>query len=166
LADDPTAEEGLDPELLAVVQQAARQAGAANATERSPVVIQYNAPATRARLSVVWLSAVLLVVATGALYLSVRSQGDPPAAEVEADLRWAVGHVVRRVEALQQRTGQLPRPEDLTGLVSDVVVYERLGDGYRVFGRRGPVLVQYDGRVPLADWLRERTYPEGGGTGR
>lgn len=163
MADGPTSDEGLDPELLAVVQQAAREVGPARPTEKSPVVIQYNAPATRASLSVAWLSALLLVVAAGALYLSVRSQGDPPAAEVEADLRWAVGHVVRRVEALQQRTGQLPSPEDLTGLVSEVVVYERLGDGYRVVGRRGPVLVQYDDRVPLADWLRERTYPEGGG---
>jgi hypothetical protein len=77
---------------------------------------------------------------------------------VEADLRWAVAQVVRRVEALRVQTGRLPAPADLGGLVSDLVVYEPLGEGYRVYGRRGPVRVEFDGAIPLARWERMALY--------
>jgi hypothetical protein len=99
---------------------------------------------------------VLVVAALlGRTVWSLRARAEPPPARVEADLRWAVAQVVRRVEDLRSRTGRLPRAEELQGLVSDLVVYEPAGDGYRVRGQRGGVRVEYDGTVPLERWLGE-----------
>jgi len=94
-----------------------------------------------------------LFVMAGASYLSLRTHGDPPVIEQAEDLRWAVAQVVRRVESVRAQTGRLPTAEELHGLVSDLIVYERVGDSYFVAGERGEVEVLYDGSIPLDEWM-------------
>ena len=157
----------MDPALLEAIDAASRVVGDARGASEpgdpevprgpTPVVVRFDAaPPRRLRF---WLLGVALVLsAAGSAYLSFRPRGAPAPAEVEADLRWAVAQVVRRVEVLRSQTGRLPRLEDLRGLVSDLVVYEPLADGYWVYGVRGPVRVEYDGSVSLDRWERLRTY--------
>lgn len=167
MADHRQRDEGADQELLEAIDAAARLVGEARpdagpgslepAREPAPVVVRFDtSPPPRLRF---WLLTLVLIgSAAGAAYLSLRPQDEPPAAEVEADLRWAVAQVVRRVEELRGRSGRLPLPGDLQGLVSDLVVYEPLADGYWVYGERGSVRVEFDGTVPLERWERLRTY--------
>jgi hypothetical protein len=161
LADDPTPDDAPDPGLLEAIEVAARHVGRGHdARETTPVVVRFDAP--RPGQMRLWLlTALLLITATGSAYLSFRPQAEPPPEDVEADLRWAVAQVVRRVEVLHSRTGRLPAPEDLHGLVSDMVVYEPLGEGYWVFGQRGPVRVEFDGTIPLARWEKMSLYARG-----
>ena len=99
------------------------------------------------------LTATLAVVMAGASYLSLRTPGEPPVVEQEQDLRWAVAQVVKRVESVRAQTGRLPTAEELHGLVSDLITYERVGDAYFVVGERGEVQVLYDGSIPLDEWM-------------
>lgn len=165
MAEHPGPEDAPAPDLLEAIEVAARHVGSARVEPDAavdvhvgtPGVVRFDAPRTgRARLAL--LGALLLAAVAGTAYLSLRPRGEPPPREVEADLRWAVGQVVRRVEALRLRTGELPPPEDLRGLVSDLVVYEPLGDGYWVVGQRGPVRVEFDGSLDLERWERLRVY--------
>lgn len=146
------------PDLLEAIEAAARQVGSTpGATQGTPVVVRLDGLRPgRARVTLLVLLLVASVVGTA--YLSYRPPGEPSAETVEADLRWAVAQVVRRVEGLRLQTGRLPDQGDLRGLVSDLVVYEPLGDGYWVFGQRGSVRVEFDGTVPLDTWERLRVY--------
>lgn len=158
MADDRAPDDAPAPELLEAIEVAARHVGRGpEEAEAVPVVVRFDAPRP-GRTRLVTLTVLLLATAAGSAYLSLRPQAEPPPWEVEADLRWAVAQVVRRVEALRERTGRLPAPEELHGLVNDLVVYEPLGDGYRVFGRRGPVYVEFDPDVPVDRWERLRVY--------
>lgn len=103
------------------------------------------------------LGVVLALAVAVAALPSLLLPRTQPAAEVEADLRWAVGHVVREVEALRRRDGRLPDPEQLQGLLGEHVVYEPSGGAYVVTGERDDVRVRYDGTLPLEAWLTQRT---------
>lgn len=141
-----------DPELLAAVERASRHVGATGAVGKARPVVRFDAPRTGARR--VWvLGALLALSVAAAALLTLIPPGRQSAAEVEADLRWAIANVVREVEVSRARTGTLPDPERLGPLLGEHVVYEPSGEGYVVTGERDGVLVRYDGTVPLEEWL-------------
>jgi hypothetical protein len=150
-------DEGPSADLIAAIDEAARTVGGAPrpAAGAPPVPLRFDDEPAARRVGPAIAIALLLALAA-ASFLFARSREQPPDARVESDLRWAVGQVVRRVETLRSQTGRLPRPEDLQGLVSDMVVYEPLADGYWVHARRGRVQVEYDGSVSLERWLELR----------
>ncbi|MDP2956270.1 MAG: hypothetical protein Q8N53_07605 [Longimicrobiales bacterium] len=159
--EPPSAGEGADaadapnPELLAAVERASRHLGAPRGREHGGSALRFDAPRPVARRVKVLGVVLALAVAVAALpsLLLPRTQ---PADEVEADLRWAVGHVVRQVEALRRRDGRLPDPEQLQVLLGEHVVYEPSGGTYVVTGERDDVRVRYDGTLPLEVWVAQR----------
>ena len=115
-----------------------------------------------------WVGPAVLILAgvvAGVGYLAVSSSGAIPVSEQEADLRWAVGQVVTRIEVFRREKGRLPTQEDLFGLLSDAVVYTRQGDGFLVTGTTGALQVEYDGTVPLSIWLEQSDLGETTGPG-
>lgn len=164
--DPPSAGGGADDadtpnrELLAAVEQASRHLGAHRGRGQGDSALRFDAPRPVARrLRALGVVLALAVAAAGLpSLLRPRTQ---PAAEVEADLRWAVGHAVRQVEALRRRDGRLPDPEQLQGLLGEHVVYEPSDGAYVVTGERDDVRVRYDGTLPLEEWVAQRTGGEG-----
>ena len=112
------------------------------------------------------IASALVVVLAGVAYLGVSSFQSLPLPEQEADLRWAVGQAVTRIEAFRMEKGRLPAEEDLFGLLSEAVVYSVRGDGYLVTGTTGPIRVDYDGSVPLDIWLEQAAGEGGSGPAR
>ena len=125
------------------VQRASRHLGVEGPMHARPV-LRFDAPRFGHRR--LWVLGALLVLSTAAAalvpLLRPRAQ---PAAEVEADLRWAVAHVVREVEAHRARTGALPGPEVLRPLLGEHVAYEAVGDAYLVTAERDGIRVRFDG---------------------
>jgi len=153
----PTPDPGYEPELLDAISKAARHVGAGEGKGGNSVLRFDAIPGGRRRLLV--LLVTLAVVMGGATYLSLRTHGDPAAIEQEEDLRWAVAQVVKRVESVLAQTGRLPTAEELHGLVSELITYERVGDSYFVVGERGEVQVLYDGSIPLDEWMTRSADP-------
>ena len=146
--------------MLAAVQRASRHLGVAGPKAEVRAVLRFDAPKVGHRR--LWMLGGLLVLSVGAAalvpLLRPRAQ---PAADVEADLRWAVANVVREAEAHRVRTGALPAPEVLRPLLGEHVAYEAAGGGYLVTAERDGIQVRFDGSVPLEVWLAE-----GSGTSR
>ncbi|MHB1192178.1 MAG: hypothetical protein ACYC6F_03950 [Longimicrobiales bacterium] len=115
-------------------------------------VLRFDAP--RVGHGRLWVLGGLLAlsVAAAALVPLLRPRAQP-AADVEADLRWAVAHVVREVEAHRARSGALPGPEVLRPLLGEHVAYEAVGDAYLVTAERDGIQVRFDGSVALEAWL-------------
>ena len=149
-----------DPGLLAAVERASRHLGAADRPGSARPLVRFDAPgAGRRRL---WVLGALLVLSMAAAALATLLRPvSQPAADVEADLRWAVANVVRGVQAHQARTGSLPGPEMLRPLLGEHVTYEVSGDAYVITGERDGVRVRFDGTVPLEAWLTEGAPPSG-----
>jgi hypothetical protein len=99
------------------------------------------------------LGALLALSVAAAALVPLLRPGTQFAADVEADLRWAVAHVVREVEAHRARSGALPGPEVLRLLLGEHVTYEAVGDAYLVTAERDGIRVRFDGTVPLDTWL-------------
>lgn len=142
-------DEAPDPEILEAVAEAARLAGSPGGGGAS---VRFDAPdAARRRARASLLVLGLAATAAAAANLVPPARQDP--VDLEADLRWAVGHVAAEVEALRRRTGSLPEPWELRTLGGEAVRYLREGEGYRIVGFRDGVEVSYDGSEPLASWL-------------
>ncbi|NJD18861.1 MAG: hypothetical protein FIA95_06210 [Gemmatimonadetes bacterium] len=140
------------PELLAAVEQASRHLGVGGRAGgrvggrpgAARPVLRFDAAGTGRRR--VWVLGALLAlsVAVAALAPLARPR-EQPAADVEADLRWAVAGVVREVEAHRARTGALPGPEVLEPLLGEHVEYRATGGSYVVSAERDGVRVRFDG---------------------
>ncbi|HSW29791.1 MAG TPA: hypothetical protein VLH75_09955 [Longimicrobiales bacterium] len=139
-------------EMLAAVERASRHLGREGPTAGARPVILFDAPRLGHRR--LWVLGGLLVLSMGAAALvpMLRPRAQP-AADVEADLRWAVAHVVREVEAHRARSGALPGPEVLRPLLGEHVAYEAVGDSYLVTAKRDGIEVRFDGSVELEAWL-------------
>jgi hypothetical protein len=138
--------------MLAAVQRASRHLGREGPVAGARPVLRFDAPkAGHGRL---WVLGGLLALSFGAAalvpLLRPRAQ---PAADVEADLRWAVANVVREVEAHRARTGVLPGPAVLRPLLGEHVAWEVVGEAYLVTAERDGIQVRFDGSVPLEEWL-------------
>lgn len=139
-------------ELLAAVERASRHLGVDVAARRARPVLRFDAVRTGRRRLAVLAALLVLSVALAALATLLRPRVQP-AADVEADLRWAVANVVRQVEAEKARTGALPGPERLGALLGEHVTYEISDGSYAVAGERDGVRVRFDGTLPLEEWL-------------
>ena len=154
-------DEGLRAEdLRNAIGQAHEHLIAKGVAPEPPVVLE---PSKRRRRWLVPAGILLVGMAGGVAYLALASPGSLSPQEEEADLRWAVGQVVNRIEAFRTERGRLPAEGDLFGLLSDHIVYTTHGDGYLVSGTKGPIQVEYDGTVPLGTWMEQST--QGGGAG-
>jgi hypothetical protein len=138
--------------MLAAVQRASRHLGVEGPTADARPVLRFDAPRVGHRRIWVLGGLLALSMAAAALVPLLRPRTQP-AADVEADLRWAVAHVVRQVEAHRVRTGALPGPEVLRPLLGEHVAYEAAGDAYLVTAERDGIQVRFDGSVPLEAWL-------------
>jgi hypothetical protein len=140
------------PELLAAVQRASRHLGVEAPKAGARPMLRFDAPKVGHRRLWVLGGLLGLSVAAAALVPLLRP-ATQPAADVEADLRWAVAHVVREVEAHRARSGALPGPEALRPLLGEHVTYQAMGDAYFVTAERDGIRVRFDGSVPLEAWL-------------
>jgi hypothetical protein len=134
------------------VERASRYLDAGERRGAPRPVLRFDAPAAGRRRLVVLGVLLVLSLAVAALATLLRPAVQP-AADVEADLRWAVAHVVRAVEAHRARTGSLPGPEPLRPLLGEHVAYQARGEGYVVSAERDGIRVRFDGTVPLEAWL-------------
>ena len=157
--EDPTGSRAGDVaparELLAAVERAGRHLGVGGSARAPRPVIRFDAPDVKRRRLLV-LGALAVLSLAGAALATLIPPSSQPADDVEADLRWAVAHVVRAVEAHRARTGSLPAPERLLPLLGEHLAYEASGDAYVVSGERDGVGVRFDGSVPLDAWLVSR----------
>jgi hypothetical protein len=92
-----------------------------------------------------------IAILGGTYLLSIRTTELDPH-RVEVDLRWAVAEVVEEIERQRSISGELPRHEDLHGLLGEAISYTLLGSSYRIVGSRGDVRVEFDGSIPLDEW--------------
>ena len=106
------------------------------------------------------LAVILTLIMATDIYVAARSPEPLPPAEQEIDLRWIVADVVVEIEVFREERGHLPTASDLDGLLDEVISFERTGDSYRVVGDAGNVRVEYDGSLPLEQWVRERRVPD------
>ena len=59
----------------------------------------------------------------------------------------------RRQVDFRSAEGRLPAPSDLLDFLEDDIVYERRGGGYVVLAEGDEVHLEFDGNVPLAEWV-------------
>lgn len=112
-----------------------------------------------------WIVTGLLVVGiVTALTLQGSGSSGQPAHLVEADLRWAVARVVEHVEKERMLRGRIPEEGEVRVLLSEALSYSVEEGGYRVVGRRGGVRVEYDGSLPLEEWIARVHHPPGTGS--
>ena len=102
--------DGSDEELYRAIEEASASLGVSWSRPDFPEPEGPDAPAWRRRVGWGVAGAVALVVAWG-LVGPVGPRTLPPA-EVEADLRWAVGQVVEAVEDHRLRQGRLPTRDE------------------------------------------------------
>ena len=156
-APDPSTPTGRNPDLEDSIREASDHLGVHYEAPDAPS----SAPAASGEIP--WAPVAIGVVLLGAilagLLLSEHRAPNLEAHRVEADLRWAVAEVVVEVDRLRSILGELPRPEDLHGLLSEAVVYIPTGDTYRVVGSRDGVRVEFDGRIPVDRWRSLVLYP-------
>ena len=95
----------------------------------------------------------LIAVLVGDVWVLTRTPDPLPAKEQEIDLRWLVADVVEGVEDFRSTEGRLPAPSDLLDLVWEDLVYEFRDSGYVVFAESDGIHVEFDGNVPLAEWV-------------
>ena len=158
-ATDPSASNGRMPDLEGAVREANINLG-----------IRYEEPdtslsATDASSRKSWVPLAIGVLLLGAILVGCllleRSVPKLEANRVETDLRWAIGEVVEEIDRQRSILGELPRPEDLHGLLSEAIVYIPTGDTYRVVGSRDGIRVEFDGSVPVDLWRSLVLYPSG-----
>ena len=106
------------------------------------------------------LAVILTLIIVADVYVAARMPDPLPPAEQEIDLRWIVADVVVEIEVFREEEGHLPTASDLDGLLDEVISFERIGDSYRVVGDAGNVRVEYDGSLPLDQWVNERRVPD------
>ena len=95
---------------------------------------------------------VLVAVLVGDVWVLTRIPDPPPAKQQEADLHWLVADVVEAVEDFRSAEGRLPAPSDLD-LPEGDIVYELRDGGYVVLAEGDGVHLEFDGNVPLAEWV-------------
>ena len=97
------------------------------------------------------------------IYVYTRPQEIPPPAEEAVDLRWFVSDVVELIEDFHAEQGRLPTRADLGDLLDEEFSYDIRGEGY-VVGLEGEgARVEYDGSVPLDEWVSSGATGSGGG---
>jgi hypothetical protein len=94
---------------------------------------------------ITWISVFTLLFTAAYLGLERPEWLFPPApalestAVKEASLRIALANAARHVEHYRQQNGRLPAALDETGTAAGNILYEPIGDGYRLRGVNGPV---------------------------
>ena len=87
------------------------------------------------------------------VYVLMQPPEVPPPAEEAVDLRWLVADAVELIEDFRADEGRLPTRADLGDLLDEEFSYEIRGEAY-VVGLEGEgTRVQYDGSVPLDEWV-------------
>ncbi len=104
-------------------------------------------------LIIVAALVVLAAVLVGDVWVLTRTPDPLPGRELEIDLRWLVADVVEAVEDFRAAEGRLPASSDLLDLPEEDIVYERRDDGYVVLAEGDGVHLEFDGNVPLAEWV-------------
>lgn len=109
-------------------------------------------PRSRIPMFVAALAALALVAGWN-VWLVVRPPPTPPAAVLEAGLRWEVGQLVLEIEAHRAAQGRLPDPSEIADLLDEIVAYSLTDGGYVVVAEEGQVRLEYDGSVPIERWM-------------
>ena len=112
------------------------------------------------------LAAVALIFACVIVWdvqVLTRPPPDLSATEEALHLRWFVAEAVGVIEDFRDENGQLPTRADLGDQMDEEVFYAVRGEAY-VVGLDGErITVEYDGTVPLDEWVPfESTASEGG----
>jgi hypothetical protein len=114
---------------------------------------------TRSERSAVWVVAALVVLAAVVAWevqVLTRTPDPLSAREQEIDLRWLVADVVEEVEGFRMAEGRLPAPSDLLDLLGEDMVYGLRDGGYVVAAEGDGIHLEFDGDMPLAEWVALR----------
>ncbi len=103
--------------------------------------------------SIVVALVVLVAVLVGDAWVLTRTPNPPSPREQEIDLRWLVADVVEGVEDFRSAEGRLPAPSDLLDLLEEDIFYEPRDGGYVVLAEGDGIHLEFDGNVPLAEWV-------------
>ena len=98
-------------------------------------------------------AVILAGVITWDIYVLSQPPEIPLPADEAVDLRWFVADVVELIEDFRAGQGRLPTRADLGDLLDPEFSYEIRGERY-VVGLEGEgTRVEYDGSVPLDEWV-------------
>lgn len=99
------------------------------------------------------------------VHVMTRPQEMPLPADEAVDLRWFVADAVELIEGFRAEEGRLPTRNDLGDLLAEPFSLEIRGQGYVIGLERAGARVEYDGSVPLDEWLSPGTVGQAeGGT--
>ena len=124
--------------------------------EEREVAEEEAAERARPKRSGAWVVVALVVlvaVLVGDVWVLTRTSDPLPAWQQETDLRWLVADVVEAVEDFRSAEGRLPAPSDLLDLPEEDIVYELRDGGYVVLAEGDGVHLEFDGNVPLGEWV-------------
>jgi len=103
-----------------------------------------------------WVVAALAVLTVVIVWdiRALTATPDPPSTwQQEVDLRWLVSDVVEEVEDFRSAEGRLPGAADLEHVLDDDIVYEAWDGVFMVVAEGDGVRLQFDGTIPLAEWV-------------
>jgi len=134
--------------------------------ETESAVAAVNARQRRGRAATYTLMSLPVLVAVVAwnVWSLKRPPEVLPDAEIASALRQTAGALAEEVMALQRQQGRLPTPAELGGYVDDELIYALRGEGFVITNTDGVLMVTYDGRMPVDQWVVNGGYTRVGGT--
>lgn len=124
--------------------------------EERAVAEERAAERARPKRNAAWLAmafGVLVAVAVWDARVLTRTNDPPSAIQQEMDLRWLVADVVQGAEDFRAAEGGLPKASDLLDLLWGDMVYELRDAGYVVLAEGDGIRLEFDGTIPLAEWV-------------